>query len=426
MKKFLSLYLIFCLGIGLLSVVGYAEAQATSARETPVVKVVKENAEAVVNIATEHILLLRENPSWGPYESEFDLFFDQFFGFQRPRRALKLNSVGSGVIIDDAGLVVTNAHVVHMASNIFVILNDGTSVAGKIVYENPKDDLAIVRINPPKPLKAVKLGTTEDIMIGESVVAIGNPLGLENSVTSGVISGKNRDIYSSRGTNVMGELLQIDAPINPGNSGGALLNLDGEVIGINVAVVQNSQSIGFAIPVEKVKAALKTHEDNKNLAIKHKAAANSSQFLPQEESEPLGPRSQWDPFQEMQRIRDEMDSMFQGIYGSGGGNSPKGMFNTDISYNADFDIEEKEDKYIVRIEVAGIDKDKINIEINNGFMTVSGERSVTEEEQGPNGYYSSRSIGSFFKTIPLPADADTGNVKTEVKDDVVIVTFPRM
>jgi HSP20 family protein len=134
---------------------------------------------------------------------------------------------------------------------------------------------------------------------------------------------------------------------------------------------------------------------------------------------------QWDPFEEMERMREEMDRMFEGAFDNRDGN-PGGMFNTDISYNADFDIEEKEDQYIVRIEVAGIDKNKTDIEINNGFMTVSGEYSSMEEEQNPRGFYSSRSIGSFMKTIPLPADADTAKVKTEVKEDIVIVTFPRI
>ena len=403
-----------------------ASAEAASARETPVVKVVRENAEAVVNIATEHIILLRENPSWGRYGSEFDFFFDQFFGFHRPRRALKLKSVGSGVIVDTDGVIVTNAHVVHMASNIFVVLNDGTSIEGKMVYENLQDDLAIVKVKPSKLLKEVRLGTTEDMMIGESVVAIGNPLGLENTVTSGVVSGKDREISSPRGVSVMKGLLQMDAPINPGNSGGALLNLDGDLIGINVAVVQNSQSIGFAIPVEKVKAALKAHEDNKSFSVKHKKReADPKRFLFQGEPDPLKPVRRWDPFEETARMSEEMDRMFQGAFGRGGGGPGKGMFNSDIFYDSDFDIEETEDTYIVKVEVSGVDKDKINIEINQGSVTVSGEHSVIEEEKSPDSYYSSRSVGSFLRIIPLPDDADTEKVKTEVKDDIIIITFPK-
>src|SRR3989338_1030890 len=249
-----------------------AVAQETppNPRETPVVKVVRENAEAVVNISTEHIILLRENPMWGHYGSEFDFWFDQFFGQPGRTRALKLKSVGSGVIVDKEGMIITNAHVVHMASNIFVILSDGTSVQGKVVYENPADDLAIIKIDSPKPLKVVKLGREDDILIGETVVAIGNPLGLENSVTVGIISGKEREIYSSRGEKVSDELIQIDATINPGNSGGALLNLNGELVGINVAVVQNSQSIGFAVPVKKIKQALEAHAHNKPFVLKQR------------------------------------------------------------------------------------------------------------------------------------------------------------
>ncbi len=158
-------------------------------RETPIVKIVRENKDAVVNISTERIALLRENPFWGSYGSEFDIFFENFYGRNMPQYALKLKSVGSGVIIDKNGIVVTNAHVVNMASNVFIVLNDGTSIKGQVMYEDPSIDLALVKIDPPKPLKEINLGTSNDIMIGETVVAIGDPLGLENSVTAGIITG---------------------------------------------------------------------------------------------------------------------------------------------------------------------------------------------------------------------------------------------
>ncbi len=268
---------------------------AVNPRETPVVKVVRENAAAVVNISTEHIILLRENPAWGNYGSEFDFLFDQFFGLHQRTRALKLNSVGSGVVVDSNGIIVTNAHVVHMASNIFVVLNDGTSAAGKVVYENPRADLALIRVDPPKPLKAVSLGQDDDVMIGETVVAIGNPLGLENSVSAGVISGKDREVYSSRDEKVSEGLIQTDAPINPGNSGGALFNLAGELIGINVAVVQNSQSIGFAIPVKKVRGAIDAHQRNDKFTIRQRGGPAPAPAVPQERTAPLREQDEWNP-----------------------------------------------------------------------------------------------------------------------------------
>lgn len=185
-------------------------------RQTPVVKVVKDTAESVVNISTEHIIFLRQNPYWGVYGNDFDILFNQFSTFHGMAPALKLKSVGSGVIVDKAGLIVTNAHVVNMASSIFIVLNDGKQAKGEVVYENKNDDLAFIKIVPPKPLIEAELGQTKDLMLGETVVAIGNPLGLENTVTSGIVSGKNRKFHSSQGEFVMGDMLQIDAPINPG------------------------------------------------------------------------------------------------------------------------------------------------------------------------------------------------------------------
>lgn len=405
----------------------FLSAAISNPRETPVVKVVKENAGAVVNISTERILLLRENPYWGHYGNEFDFFFGEFFGIQRPRRALKLKSVGSGVVVDKSGIIVTNAHVVHMASNIFVIFNDGTKVKGKVVYENLEDDLAIVKIAPPPFIKEVKLGQTDDIMIGETVVAIGNPLGLENSVTAGVISGKERDIFSSKGISVTGGLLQTDAPINPGNSGGALLNINGELVGINVAVVQNSQSIGFAIPVEKVKDAIKGHEENKKFSIKHKERRiPQRQLLMQAQPPSTQQMDSWDPFDEMDKMKEEMERMFQGAFGKRGGGSGKGMFNTDIFYDSDFNIEEKKNSYIIKLDIKGVDRDKINIDIHEGSITVSGEHSVIEKQEGPEGYYSSHRVGSFLRTIPLPEDADTEKVKTAIQDEQIVITFPKI
>jgi S1-C subfamily serine protease/HSP20 family molecular chaperone IbpA len=407
-----------------------AEGEPVNPRETPVVKVVQDNAEAVVNISTEHIVLLRENPVWGDYGSEFDFWFDQFFGMRQPTRALKLKSVGSGVIVDKAGIVVTNAHVVHMASSVFVILNDGTSLKGQVMYENPQDDLAIIKVHALKPLKEVALGKSGDIMVGETAVVIGNPLGLENSVSVGIISGIGREIYSSRGEKISDELIQTDAPINPGNSGGALLSLNGELLGINVAVVQNSQSIGFAVPVQKVRDALEAHRRNQDFAIKTRrrevssgAQGGGAAPAPSPRQEP---RRQWDPFLEMERIREEMDAMFRDAFGRQSPQRGFGMFNTDISYDTDFKLEEIPDGYAIKLDISGLDKDKIDVEINEHTITISGEGSGTQEEYGPQSSYKARSFHSFLRTIPLPEDANSRTITTDKQGDTLIIQMKKV
>ncbi len=417
-KKFLYLSIVSAI----FSFNSVSGALAQSSRETPVVKVVKQNAPAVVNISTEHVVLLRENPYWGHYGSQFDRLFDNFYGMHR-RRALKLKSVGSGVVVDESGLIVTNAHVVHMASNIFVVFNDGKKLEGRIVYENLKDDLALIRVDSEEPLKAVNLGEDDDIFIGETVVAIGNPLGLENSVSSGIISGIDRKAFSRRGL-VSSELIQTDAPINPGNSGGALLNLDGDLVGINVAMVQDSQSIGFAIPVKRLKQTLVSHKQNKQLAVKDNRGLESSADQGAAVS-PSHPRRGWDPFQEMNRIREEIDRMFTHSLNSRGPAFNGGMFNSSLNFDNDFNIKEKGDSYVMEVEVGDINKDNIDIEINEHSITIKGEMSAKKEETGPQSMFSARSYGSFLKTLPLPEDADAEKIKTDVAENKIIVTIPK-
>ncbi len=227
-------------------------APARSLRETPVVQVVRDNAVSVVNIRTESLVDLKEHPAWGQYGERLDRFFKQYFGEDYSGGTVKLKSVGSGVIVGKEGLIVTNAHVVHRATTIYAVLRDGTVAEAKVVRVNTLDDLALIRIEPAKPLRAVRFADVKTLMIGETVVAIGNPLGLENSVTTGVISGIDRAFKNTECEYACSGLLQTDASINPGNSGGALLNMDGELVGINLAVVLGAQNIGFAVPVNKV------------------------------------------------------------------------------------------------------------------------------------------------------------------------------
>ena len=229
-----------------------AGCTAKSSRETPVVKVVREYAPSVVNIRTESVVDLKEHPHWGRYGERLDKFFQQYFGDDYSKGTVKLKSLGSGVIVNNKGLIVTNAHVVMKATTIFVVLNEGTVLESKVVAVSRGDDIALIKTTLPHPVSELKFANTGNIMIGETVIAIGNPFGLENSVTVGVISGIKRNFTSRECEYTCSGLLQTDASVNPGNSGGALLNLDGELVGINLAVVAGAQNIGFAIPVDRI------------------------------------------------------------------------------------------------------------------------------------------------------------------------------
>ncbi len=159
----------------------------------------------------------------------------------------KSSSLGSGFVIDASGIVVTNNHVISDADEIMVIFNDGRKLKAEIIGKDPKVDLAVLRVKPDKPLVAVKFGDSDVEKIGDWVMAIGNPFGLGGSVSAGIISAKNRDISDQS----YGQYLQTDAAINKGNSGGPLFNMEGEVIGINTAILSptgGSIGIGFAIP----------------------------------------------------------------------------------------------------------------------------------------------------------------------------------
>lgn len=223
-----------------------------SARDTPVVKVVRGYAPAVVNIRTESVIDLREHPDWGKYGEQLDLFFKEYFGEDYSSGMLKHKSIGSGVILDNDGFIVTNAHVIQKATSIFVVLQDTTTVEAQVIGMRTEDDLALIKTSLPRSVRKLRFADMGDLKIGETVIAIGNPFGLENSVTVGVISGLDRSFTSPECEYECSGLIQTDASINPGNSGGALLNLDAELVGVNLAVVQNAQNIGFAIPSSKI------------------------------------------------------------------------------------------------------------------------------------------------------------------------------
>lgn len=261
MKKSVLYLLIVCLALGF----GVPAGEASAKRDSAVVDVVRDWGPNVVNIGTEKIVLLRKQPYWrsglGP---QYDAAFKNFFGPQGVS-PVKVQSIGSGVILDSTGLIVTNAHVVNMASKVFVSLSDGIVVEGSILGVDQPDDLALIKIDPPHPLKDLRMIASKDVLVGETVIAIGNPLGLENSVSVGVVSGKKRIFGNPQGGVVMNDLIQTDAAINIGNSGGALLNMDGELIGINLAVAQHAINIGFAIPSDKIQALVDQYHARQKL-----------------------------------------------------------------------------------------------------------------------------------------------------------------
>ncbi len=217
-------------------------------REIPsLAPMLEQVTPAVVNIATEGIIEIRTNPLFN------DPFFRRFFNSPDQRRHRKTQSLGSGVIIDaERGLVVTNNHVIANANQITVKLRDGRNLEAELVGSDPDTDVAVVKINGPR-LTAVPLANSDKLRVGDYVVAIGNPFGLGQTVTSGIISALAR---SGLGITGYEDLIQTDASINPGNSGGALVNLRGELVGINTAIFSQSGGnigIGFAIPTNMVR-----------------------------------------------------------------------------------------------------------------------------------------------------------------------------
>jgi serine protease Do len=178
-------------------------------------------------------------------------FFDRFFE-QDPNREFKQRSLGSGFIIDKDGFIVTNNHVVENADQITVQLNSGKEFDAKVIGRDPNTDIALIKIKPVADLPFAELGDSEELKVGQWVVAIGNPFGLEHTVTAGIVSAKGRVI----GSGPYDDFIQTDASINPGNSGGPLINMNGKVVGINTAIVADGQGIGFAIPINMAKSII--------------------------------------------------------------------------------------------------------------------------------------------------------------------------
>jgi Do/DeqQ family serine protease len=227
---------------------GQSAAAAPTAEEMQraFVRVAERVRPAVVSIATSHFLRRQRPPGTDPFSGDptFKDFYDRYFG-QMPPSERERAGVGSGVVIDAQGHVLTNLHVIKGADEITVRLYPKREVRGKVVGTDGKTDLAVIRI-PMEGIVAALLGNSDSLQVGEWAIAIGSPFGLEQTVTVGVISATGR---SEVGIVPYENFIQTDASINPGNSGGPLLNFRGEVIGINTAIVSTGQGIGFAIPI---------------------------------------------------------------------------------------------------------------------------------------------------------------------------------
>ncbi len=222
------------------------------------VDLAKKMRPVVVNISTTQVSEGRGQQEFGnPFgeDDPFNDFWKRFFGGPVPRGPQRQRSLGSGFIIDGDGSILTNNHVVENAQKIVVKLSDEQEYEAKVVGRDPKTDIAVIKIDIKGGMTAASLGDSDNLEVGEWVMAIGNPFGLDSTVTSGIVSAKGRHI----GQGPYDNFIQTDASINPGNSGGPLINLSGEVIGINTAIFSRSGGnigIGFAIPINLVKELL--------------------------------------------------------------------------------------------------------------------------------------------------------------------------
>ena len=239
---------------GVVAVLAHAPLLTTAFARGPdsVADIAEGLQDSVVNISTTQMLKgpAESNPTGpGPKGSPFEEFFDDFFDDEdKEGLPRKVSSLGSGFVIDPSGLVVTNNHVIEGADEIIINFTDGSKLkVTKILGHDPKTDLALLQVEPKKPLKAVTFGDSSKMRVGDWVMAIGNPFGLGGSVTVGIISATKRDINAGP----YDDFLQTDAAINRGNSGGPLFNMDGQVIGVNTAIISpsgGSIGIGFAVP----------------------------------------------------------------------------------------------------------------------------------------------------------------------------------
>ena len=253
-----SLSLLFVWGILLSLLASPVLAKAILPDFVPLVKELKP---AVVNIGTTTKIKAQRMPPSPFSNSPFDEFFERFYEEQWQHKGMKKRSLGSGFIISSDGYILTNYHVVAGADEVNVKLSDGREFKANVKGSDEKFDLALIKIESKVALPAVKLGDSDAIEVGEWVLAIGNPFGLAETVTAGIVSAKGRVI----GSGPYDDFIQTDASINPGNSGGPLFNVNGEVVGINSAIVAGGQGIGFATPVNMAKSIIEQLKGNGKL-----------------------------------------------------------------------------------------------------------------------------------------------------------------
>jgi len=247
------LAVVLCLA-GLVSpaLAGTPSTNSNNPRVTPAVEVAKKAKDAVVNIHSERTINNAADP----------------FHALAPSQN-RINGMGTGIVIDPRGYIVTNFHVVEDVNSIKIILGDGSSYTGRVIARDHDHDIAILKIDCPRPLATVPLGTAMDLMVGEPVIAIGNAFGYQHTHTTGIVSAVKRDVNLNKEMSYKG-LIQTDASINPGNSGGPLLNIYGELIGVNVAIRAGAQNIGFAITVDNmIYAATEMLSVRRRLGISH-------------------------------------------------------------------------------------------------------------------------------------------------------------
>ena len=216
---------------GIISASVAVPCSAAESRRTAIVRAIESTRDSVVNIHGQKLVAGADDEPAGELR--------------------RVNGMGTGVVIDSRGYIVTNYHVVEGVRRIEVTMASGRTTTATLVSHDPRIDLAVIKVGVDSPLPVITIGTSGDIMIGETVLALGNAYGYEHTVTRGIVSALHRSVEVSR-TQHYDDLIQTDASINPGNSGGPLLNIDGEMIGINVAVRAGAQGIGFAIPIDRV------------------------------------------------------------------------------------------------------------------------------------------------------------------------------
>jgi len=228
-----------------------AEESSSAARRTPVVIAVEKVRGAVVNVSAEEVVRYRI-PSQRQPQTLRDFLFGDLMGPPRYRKGYQVTSLGSGVIVSPDGYVLTNNHVVERGARYRVGLLDGRELIAKVVGTDASSDLAVLKLDTREKLPFAPTGRSDDLMIGETVIAIGNPFGLAHTVTTGVVSAVHRNFKN--GDRTLFDFIQTDASINPGNSGGPLLDIEGRLVGVNTAILgERSAGIGFAIPIDRAR-----------------------------------------------------------------------------------------------------------------------------------------------------------------------------